>query len=89
MSTSHTLIHLRCRSAFREACVGWAVVRQIERAFEDEGFDAADEDEAPSAAGWYAPGARRSTFDRCTHAVDWADRRDVRRVLNVFEQVLA
>jgi Abortive infection C-terminus len=68
--------------------VNWAVVRQIERAFEDEGFDAADEDDAPSAAGWYGPGARRGTFDRYTYTVDWADPRDVRRVLNVFEQAL-
>jgi len=74
------LVHPRVRSAFREAVSDCGVVRQIERAFEDEGIDAAaDEDRT-----WYAPGQRRGTFDR-----DWSNPAQVRRVLNVFEQILS
>jgi hypothetical protein len=64
------------------------VVREIERAFEDEGLDPAGEDDAANPDGWYVDGQRRGTFDRYTHAVDWTSLDDVRRVLNVFEQIL-
>jgi len=39
MSTRRDLIHPRVRSAFREAASDCGVVRQIERAFDDEGLD--------------------------------------------------
>lgn len=78
------LLHPRARSAFREAASDYGVVRQIERAFEDEGMDPAPE----STREWYAPGQRRGTFDRYTAGVDWSDPRQVRQVLNVFEQIL-
>jgi hypothetical protein len=79
------LVHPRVRSAFREAASDRGVVRQIERAFEDLGIDAAaDEDRA-----WSAPGQRRGTFDRYTATTDWTDPAQVRRVLNVFEQILS
>ncbi len=78
------LVHPRVRSAFREASSGCGVVRQIERAFEDEGFDPAPED----SRDWYGPGQRRGTFDRYTAEVDWTDASQVRRVLNVFEEIL-
>jgi hypothetical protein len=78
------LIHPRVRSAFREAVSDCGVVRQIERAFEDEGMDQDPDDDRD----WYAPGARRGTFDRYAARIDWTDRSQVRQVLNVFEQVL-
>jgi hypothetical protein len=78
------LIHPRVRSAFREAVSDHGVVRQIGRAFEDEGFDPSI-DQDPD---WYAPGQRRGTFDRYTADVDWSDAGQVRRILNVFEEVL-
>lgn len=78
------LLHPRIRSAFREAASDCGVVRQIERAFEDEGLDPAELGDRD----WYGPGQRRGTFDRHTYAVDWSDPRQVRQVLNVFEQIL-
>jgi hypothetical protein len=80
------LIHLRTRNAFRETCSDFAVVRQICQAFENEGFDAATDESPPR--GWYGPGQRRGTFDRYTCRVDWTDPRQVRRILNVFEEIL-
>lgn len=63
------LVHPRVRSEFRAAASDCGVVRQIERAFEDEGIDAAaDEDRA-----WSAPGQQRGTFDRSTATTDWSD----------------
>jgi hypothetical protein len=59
-------------------------VRQIERAFEDEGMDPAPEGDRQ----WYSPGQRRGTFDRYTATMDWSDARQVRQVLNVFEEIL-
>lgn len=78
------LVHPRVRSAFREASSDYGVVRQIERAFEDEGFDAEPED----ARDWYSPGQRRGTFDRYTAKVEWTDGRQVRQTLNAFETIL-
>jgi len=82
------LIHRRTRNAFRDTCSDFSVVRNIEQAFENEGFDPAGE-EAANAGGWYSPGQRRGTFDRYTHGVDWSDSRQARRILNVFEEVLS
>ena len=60
------------------------MVRQVARAFEDEGLDADPDD----THDWYRPGARRGTFDRHTAGVDWTDPAHVRQVLNVFESML-
>lgn len=46
------LLHPRVRSAFREAASDFGVVRQIERAFEDEGLDRDPDD----SREWYGPG---------------------------------
>lgn len=81
------LVHPRTRTAFRETCSDYAVVRQICQAFENEGFDPAPEDAAPEG-GWYGPGQRRGTFDRYSSRVDWTNPNQVRRVLNVFEEIL-
>ena len=82
------LIHRRTRNTFRDTCSDFSVVRVIEQAFENEGFDPADE-VAAGTGGWYSPGQRRGTFDRYTHGVDWSDSRQVRRILNVFEEILS
>lgn len=81
------LVHPRTRNGFRETCSDYAVVRQICQAFESEGFRPAPDDVAPQA-GWYGPGQRRGTFDCYTAQVDWANPNEVRRVLNVFEEIL-
>jgi antitoxin component of MazEF toxin-antitoxin module len=82
------LIHRRTRNAFRETCSDAAVVRQIEQAFANEGFEAADDQQA-GTGGWYSPGQRRGTFDRYSYGTDWSDPRDVRRILGVFEEILS
>lgn len=81
-------LSVKCRNAFREACSEHLAVREIERAFADQGFDPAPDDAAPTRS-WYDPGQRRGTFDRHTHHVNWADAADVRRVLDAFEQILS
>jgi hypothetical protein len=77
------LIHRRTRNAFREHCSNFGVVRQIECAFENEGFDA-----AADSADWYAPGQRRGTFDRYTALMNWSDPDQVRSLLGVFEDIM-
>ena len=84
MSTRRDLIHPRVRSAFREAASDCGVVRQIERAFEDEGLEPSGDE----TRDWYRPGQRRGTFDRYVAGVDLAYLHQVRRVLNVFEEIL-
>lgn len=64
------------------------MVRQIERAFENEGLEPASDADAPES-GWYGDGQRRGTFDRYTAAVDWSDPAAVRTVLDVFEELLS
>lgn len=46
------LIHPRVRSAFREAVSDCGVVRQIERAFTDEGMDASEPNTSPEIGEW-------------------------------------
>jgi hypothetical protein len=82
--SSEGLVHPCVRSVFREACSDYSVVRQIERAFDDEGFTASTDSER----NWYESGQRRGTFDRHTADVDWSNPGQVRRVLNVFESIL-
>lgn len=83
------LVHARTRNAFRDACCDLAVVRQIETAFENEGFYPAADEEGP-VLGWYVSGGqRRGTFDRHTHGLDWTDPDQVRRVLSAFEEILS
>ena len=84
MSGRPDLLHPRVRSAFREAASDCGVVRQIERAFEDEGLDpSADETQRLVPAG-----QRRGTFDRYMARSTWPTSHQVRRVLNVFEAIL-
>jgi hypothetical protein len=81
------LVHPRTRNAFRETCSDYAVVRQICQAFENERFHPAPDDDAPQG-GWYGPGQRRGTFDCYTSGIDWTNPSEVRRLLNVFEEIL-
>jgi hypothetical protein len=60
------------------------VVRQIARAFEDEGL-AEDPDEDRR---WYDGGDRRGTFDRHVAQVDWTDAAQVRQVLGAFSTIM-
>lgn len=82
--SGRVLLHPRVRAAFREAASDCGVVRQIEMVFENEGLDASPEDERD----WYQPGQRRGTFDRYIASIDWTDPRQVRLVLNAFEEIL-
>jgi hypothetical protein len=83
MAATSELIHPRTRNAFRDHCSDCGTVRSVERVFVDEGLDA-----APWSEEWDRNGQRRGTFDRCTAAISWSDPADVRKVLNVFEQIL-
>lgn len=78
------LIHPRTRNAFADFCSDFGVVRQVERAFTDEGLDAAPDD----GHDWYLDGQRRGTFHRHTAAVDWTDPISVRPALDAFEEIL-
>ncbi len=82
------LVSRRTRSEFRDHCSGFAVIRSIERAFQDEGFGPAPDAMAPED-GWARDGQRRGVFDRYTVQLDWSDPEVVRRALSVFEQMLA
>lgn len=87
-STRRELISRRTRSAFRDHCSDFGVIRQIEQAFENEGFDPAPDTSAPEN-GWYSAGQRRGTFDRYASDVDWTESAAVRSVLDVFEELLS
>lgn len=84
MAETSDLIHRRTRNAFRDACSDCSTVRMIETAFSNEGFD------PPSLTerDWFSDGQRRGTFDLHSSAVDWSSPQQVRRVLNVFEEIL-
>jgi hypothetical protein len=76
------LISKKTRYEFREYFVG-VVLREIEME-----FDAAD---VPCDKDYNPPmsGARRSLVEQYYHAVDWTKWRDVRKVLTVYENILA
>jgi hypothetical protein len=60
------------------------VVRQIARAFEDEGLVEDPDDTHP----WYDAGDRRGTFDRHVSQVDWSDPGQVRQVLGALSTIM-
>ncbi len=76
------LISKKTRQVLREYLVGWTL-----REISDE-FDAAD---VPCHLEHQPPvsGQRRSLVEQYYHAVDWSDWRDVKKVLQVYECVLA
>lgn len=79
---SKQLISKRARYKFQEYFVG-TTLREIEME-----FDAA---EVPIDEAYTPPtsGQRRSLVEQYYHAVDWTRWRDVRRILTVYENVLA
>ena len=79
------LVSKRTRSEFREICVG-SVAREIERAFEDEGFGQA-KNSGPQDPVW-RNGTRRGIFDLYSSAIDWTDEWEVGRALRVFETII-
>ncbi len=83
MTETGDLVHRITRNAFRDACSDCSTVRPIETAFVNEGFEP-----APEEKDWFTDGQRRGTFDRHTALIDWADSSEVRRLLNVFEEIL-
>lgn len=80
-SMSRPLISKKTRQEFREYFVG-TTLRQIEMAFDaaDVPFDG---EHQPSVGG-----ERRSLVEQYYHAVDWHNWTDVRKVLEVYENVL-
>ena len=76
------LVSKKTRQVFREHFVGWTL-----REISDE-FDAAD---IPCDLEYQPPvsGQRRSLVEQYYHAVNWTDWRDVKKVLRVYENVLA
>lgn len=61
------------------------MVRQIERAFTNEGIRPSPD----TTRNWDEPGQRRGVFDRFTDDIDWANVQQVREVLPVLEEILS
>lgn len=78
---SHELLSMKTRQVFRENMVGW-VLREITDEFDAAKVDC-DLSHQPSVSG-----QRRTLVEQYYHTVDWADPTQVRRVLQVFENVL-
>lgn len=76
------LISKRTRNAFREELVGWTLA-EISTEFDNEGFkpDHAFE----SGVG----GQRRELVEQLYHRIDFADPRQVTRILEVYQTVIA
>jgi hypothetical protein len=81
------LISRKVRGEFRDICSSWGVVRQIERAFEDEGFDRPAENSL--TADVWKDGQRRGVFALYTSNVDWTDPVQVRKMLPVLAEILS
>jgi len=78
---SGDLISMKTRQVFREHLVGWTL-----RTISDE-FDAAgvfcDLEYQPPVSG-----QRRSLIEQYYHSINWTDRRDVKKIIQVYENVL-
>lgn len=76
------LISKRTRNAFREALVGWTI-SEIQTEFDNEGF-------SPNLA--HDPGVsgmRRGLVEQIYQTIDFGDHRDVFRLLEVYQTVVA
>ena len=80
------LISKRTRSHFRDICCDFAVVRQIERAFQNEDFE--EIPESARGAEFWRDGERRGTFSKFADGIDWMDLVEVQRVVPVLEEIL-
>ena len=78
---SQGLLSIKTRQVFREIMVGW-VLREISDEFDAAKVDCELSFQPPVS------GQRRTLVEQYYHTVDWADPRQVRRVLQVFENVL-
>jgi len=78
---SQELLSIKTRQVFRENMVGW-VLREISDEFDAAKVDCDLSFQPPVS------GQRRTLVEQCYHTVDWADSGQVRRVLQVFENVL-
>lgn len=78
---SQELLSIKTRQAFRETMVGWKL-REITDEFDAAQIDC-DRSFQPSVTG-----QRRILVEQYYHCVDWADRQQVSKVLQVFEGVL-
>jgi hypothetical protein len=76
------LISKRTRNAFREEMVGWTLA-EITTEFDNEGFSP-DSDHVPNVGG-----QRRTLLEQLYHAIDFADPRDMARLIEVFHSVVA
>jgi len=79
MSTD--LISIKTRQVFREYMTGW-VLRQITDEF-DAAYIDCDLSYQPQVSG-----ARRALVEQYYHSVNWSDRHDIKKVLQVFQNVL-
>lgn len=76
------LLSKRTRREFREHLVGWTL-RTIEDLFDDQDIDCI------SVPDEYLPsGMRRSLVEQYYAGIRWGDANDVRKVLNVYEEIL-
>ncbi len=78
---SQELLSIKTRQVFREIMVGW-VLREISDEFDAAKVDCDLSFQPPVS------GQRRTLVEQYYHTVDWADPGQVRRVLQVFENVL-
>jgi hypothetical protein len=78
---SQELLSIKTRQVFRESMVGW-VLREISDEFDAAKVDCDHSFQPPVS------GQRRTLVEQYYHTVDWADPEHVRRVLQVFENVL-
>jgi len=78
---SQELLSNKTRQVFRETMVGW-VLREISDEFDAAKVDCDLSFQPPVS------GQRRTLVEQYYHTVDWADLRQVTRVLQVFENVL-
>ena len=78
---SEELISIKTRQVFREYMVGW-VLREIDDEFNAAKIDCDLAHQPPVS------GARRARVEQYYHTVDWADWNHVKKVLQVFENVL-
>jgi len=79
MSTD--LISIKTRQVFREYMTGW-VLRQISDEFDAARIDC-DLTYQPQVGG-----QRRALVEQYYHSVNWSDPHDIKKVLQVFENVL-
>lgn len=81
------LVSRKTRSEFREVCVAYSVVRDIVRAFEDEGFGPTEHTDQGDPV--WRDGTRRGYFDLYANQIDWTDQWEVGRALRVFETMIS